>query len=297
MSASIITSKELQNVILCHPMATNQDIAEAVNVSERRVWANRGAMKSALTRANNSSSNVVADKKAYMKAYYQKNKKQVTNEVKTTTFHHESSEEKEILYRDKVIAEIKKSTLRSGDIYGLSAAEFKTEKRIFNEVGGNFNFFSSENDNDVLFELYSNLAKEKFKMTVFPKNLGEVLQTLPENSIAHLIADYCGQLHTYHTDISDAVKRNIVMVDGIIAITVNKRISGKENVKWYDSIKGLDKTNTYDSLCKVENAFKIFLERICGFDYKIESYFDYYCEKEDGGKGANMMLAIIRRIK
>jgi hypothetical protein len=49
-------------------------------------------------------------------------------------------------------------------------------------------------------------------------------------------------------------------------------------------------------VCKVENAFKIFLERICGFDYKIETYLDYRCEKQDGGKGANMMLAIIRRI-
>ena len=248
---------------------------------------------------NNTLTTIIQSVGSFKKITKEKIRRSTTivKEVVTTTFHHEHSENKEVIYRDTVIAEIQKSTLRSGDIYGLSASEFKTETRIKNEVSKNFNFFSCENDDDVLYELYDNLAKEKFKMTVYNKDLGEVLSKLSENSIAHLIADYCSQLHSNYMDIADAVKRNIVMVDGIIAITVNKRISGKENVKWYDNIITLNNTETYKGVCKVENAFKIFLERICGFDYKIETYLDYCCEKADGGKGANMMLAIIRRVK
>ena len=66
-----ITAKELQQVILCHPMATNKDIAEAVGVSEQRVWANRGAMSSNVTRANKNA-NVNANIEPNVKRQYNK---------------------------------------------------------------------------------------------------------------------------------------------------------------------------------------------------------------------------------
>ena len=290
-----ITAKELQVFILENPTLSNVEIANHFNIKERIVWANRGAIKSKITKSNKKANviNINIIKPSY---YFRKKEhggllkepKKNPNEIKTitnTTFHHENSQNKEVIYRDEVIKKIQESSLRLGDIYGLSASEFLTEKRIENEVSKKFNFFSCEINDTVLFELYNNLAKEKFKLTVYNKLLGDVISKLPENSIAHLIADYCGQLHSYHNDIADAVKRNIVQVDGIIAITVNKRITGKENLKWYEDIIALNNTETYKGICKVENAFKI------------ETYLDYRCEKENGGKGANMMLAIIRRVK
>jgi len=293
MSASIITPKKLQNFIVENPTLTNEEIAKKFETTKRIVWANRGAMKSALTRANKESSNPIENKKAYMRAYYLRNKK----EVKIKTFPHEKSVNKEIKYRDLVIKAIDKSTLRSGNIIGLPAEQFKTEQRIYNEISTNFNFFGVEKKDSVYYELLKNLGKNKFKMVVYPTELENILKSTTENSIAHLIADYCGQLHTYEKELTDAVKRNIVMIDGIIAITINKRITGAENHKFYDEMISLNETEVFNDSCKVEKAFNVFLQRLCGFNYRLENCIDYWSENENGGKGANMMLAIIRRVK
>lgn len=298
MSANLITSKELQEFIVKNPTLTNEEIANKFNITKRTVWANRGAMKSALTRANNTSANVSADKKAYMKAYYLLNKaKKEAKAIDVSTFPHQESVNKEVKYRDLVVGAINKSTLRSGSIIGLPADKFKTEQRIFNEVSTNFKFFGVEKEDDVYYELLENLGKAKFKMVVYPTQLENILNGAEENSIAHLIADYCGQLHTYQKELTNAVKNNIVMVDGIIAITINKRITGAENHKFYDEMISLNETDVFNESCKVEKAFNVFLQRLCGFNYKLETCIDYWSEKKNGDKGANMMLAIIRRVK
>ena len=56
---STITAKELQCIIISNPMATNKDIAEAVNVTEQRVWANRGAIIANETRKNKKELKVI----------------------------------------------------------------------------------------------------------------------------------------------------------------------------------------------------------------------------------------------
>lgn len=212
-------------------------------------------------------------------------------------FTHEKSPIKETFYRNPIIEKINQSSLKSGSIISLPAKDFTTEKRIFNEISKKFEFYCVEHNDDVYFKLLDNLAKNKFKMVVYPTELSRVLDNAKENSIAHLIADYCGQLHTYEKEITDAIRRNIVRVDGVIAITINKRITGAENHKFYDEMIALNGTEMHSNICKVEKAFKIFLERLCGFDYKLETYLDYHSKKPNGGKCANMMLAIIRRIK
>jgi hypothetical protein len=204
----------IEETILSNPNLGSTEIGLQLNVTRFAV----AGIKARLTRKENRENplNFILKDLSIEKARTKRQDKVIKelNRIKVgkTTFHHENSEKKEIIYRDNVIEEIKKSTLRSGDIYGLSAERFLTEKRIYNEVSDKFNFFSCENDDDVLYELYGNLAKEKFKMTVYNKNLSEVLSKLPENSMAHLIADYCGQLHSYYMEIADAVKRNIIMV-------------------------------------------------------------------------------------
>ena len=296
MSANLITPKELQKFIVKNPTLTNEEIAKKFAITKRIVWANRGAMKSALTRENNTQANVSADKKAYMKAYYLRNK-EVKEKINVSTFPHQKSVNKDIKYRDLVIKAIDKSTLRSGSIIGLPAENFKTEQRIYNEVSTNFQFFGVEKEDKVYYELLKNLGLSKFKMVVYPTELENILNGATENSIAHLIADYCGQLHTYQNELTNAVRNNIIMIDGIIAITINKRITGAENHKFYDEMISLNETEVFNDNCKVEKAFNVFLQRLCGFNYRLETCIDYWSEKENGGKGANMMLAIIRRVK
>lgn len=243
----------------------------------------------------NISSNVYRANSASITKLNNKLKKSA--KVASGVFVHEKSPIKETFYRNPIIEKINQSSLKSGSIISLPAENFTTEKRIFNEISKKFEFYCVEHKDDVYFKLLGNLAKNKFKMVVYPTELSRVLDNAKENSIAHLIADYCGQLHTYEKEITDAIKRNIVRVDGVIAITINKRITGAENHKFYDEMIALNGTEMHSNICKVEKAFKIFLERLCGFDYKLETYLDYHSKKENGGKCANMMLAIIRRIK
>ena len=209
-------------------------------------------------------------------------------------FVHTKSVKKEVMYRNPIIEKLQQSSLKNGTVLSLPAEKFITEKRIFDEVSKKFNFIGVEFNNDNFYSLLTNLAKDRFKMVVYPSDLASVLATMQENSLSHLLADYCGQLHTYQAEIVDAVQRNLVKVDGIITITINKRITGAENHKFYDEMIGLNDTSMYGDVCKVELAFKIFLERLCGFNYKLETYLDYQSGET---KSANMMLGIIRRIK
>lgn len=244
----------------------------------------------------NITSNVY---RANLASITKRNKKlKESSKIISGVFTHEESVNKNVLYRNPIIEKINESSLKSGIIFSLPAKNFTTEKRIFNEISKKFEFFGVEHDEKVYFKLLENLAKNKFKMVVYPTELSELLDTAKENSISHLIADYCGQLHTYENEITNAIKRNIVKVDGIIAITINKRITGLKNQKFYDDMISLNGTEMYGKdIRKVEKAFKIFLERLCGFNYKLETYLDYRSERENGGKCANMMLGIIRRIK
>lgn len=223
--------------------------------------------------------------------------KRYNKKVVSGVFTHEESIVKEVLYRNPIIEKITQSSLKNGVIVSLPAKKFITEKRIFNEISKNFDFIGVERNDDIYYELLKNLSKNQFKMVVYPTDLSKVLTEMKENSVSHLIADYCGQLHTHEKEITDAIKRNIVKVDGVITITINKRITGAENHKFYDEMISLNNTEMYNHLSKVEKAFKIFLERLCGFDYKLETYLDYHSNKSNGGKCANMMLAIIKRVK
>lgn len=296
MNAKQITPKEIQEYIKSNTNLTNVELATNLNVTPFIITANIAAMKAKVTRANKLMGILkpISDKpkRAYNKKPFAI-VKQVSNFSNIKGLHKDEA-------RVKIVKEIDKSGLTYGKILSLPACEFIIEKTIFNKVSQRFTYIGVEYKKEEYFKLLMNLAKEQFVMTPILGNISEQIFKCKENELSHLILDYCGQLDTFAKEIIYAIQNNIVAKNGIIAITLNRRISLGSGQSFADTIYsdmlGLRNIKEVEKGELVRTALNIFLERICGLNYAIIETFEY-CDNKENKKGANMVLAIVKRLR
>lgn len=304
MSASIITSKELQNVILCHPMATNQDIADAVNVSERRVWANRAAMVSNVTRAKKKASlteilstdnetievatNVTNFNNCVIENVILNNGN--VPEKKQGEFRNAEGENKQqarIKMQEHIIA-----TNIQGHIGTLTNVYLNMEKAIYNAMPNCF--FTTVERKSLVYEQ----MRRKFKKCGIPikcikGEFSSILYGENKDTYAHLIMDYCGDLPKVGKEFEYTIINNLVGVGGIIALTTT-RINRRGSGEMWDFITSLSNDETInkdkDNRSNTEIQNERFLYGVLGRNYKIIETFNY-------NDGYPMTLTIIKRIR
>jgi len=296
MNATIITPKKVQEFIKDNVTLSNQELAIALNVPLRTISGNVAAMKSAMTRANKLA-NITSEPN--VKRQYNKKNDSIVAVAQVSNFPNIKGEHKDEA-REKIVSEIKKSGLKYGKILSLPASEFIIEQTIFNEVSQKFRYVGVEYDKDEFFKLLTNLGVNKFVMTPIYGSISEQIFKAKQDEFSHLILDYCGQLDTFAKEIIYAIQNNIVAKNGTIAITLNRRITLAPGYSFADTIYsdmlGLRNIKEVEKGNLVRVALNIFLERICGLNYAITDTFEY-CDKKGTKKGANMVLAIVKRLR
>lgn len=295
MSAIIITSKQVQAFIKDNATLSNLELATQLNVPLRTISGNVAAMKSSVTRANKLA-NVNPNEPKVKRIY---NKKNISIVAQVSNFSNIKGEHKDEA-RVKIVSEIKKSGLKYGKILSLPASQFIIEQTIFNEVSQRFTYIGVEYDKDEFFKLLTNLGLKQFVMTPIYGSISEQILKAKQDEFSHLILDYCGQLDTFAKEIIYAIQNNIVAKNGTIAITLNRRITLPSGFSFSDTIYadmlGLRNIKEVAKGELVRIALNIFLERICGLNYAIVDTFEY-CDMKGTKKGANMVLAIVKRLR
>jgi hypothetical protein len=308
MSANLITSKELQNVILCHPMATNEDIASAVGVSERRVWANRAAMVANVTRSNkkltleNLLSVVEKEPIEVIKPKDNKlnNVTNFNNCVIENVIINNVPEKKQGVYiegENKKDAKLKMqnyiiATNIQGHIGTLTNTHIDMETAIYNAMPKCY-FTTVER----VLSVYEQMRR-KFKNCGIPikcikGEFSSILYGKNKDTYAHLIMDYCGDLPKVGKEFEYTITNNLVGVGGIIALTTT-RINRRGSGEMWDFITSLSNDKTInkdkDNRSNTEIQNERFLYGVLGRNYEIIETFNY-------NDGYPMTLTIIKRIK
>lgn len=118
------------------------------------------------------------------------------------------------------------------------------------------------------------------RVTMFYKNINDVLEYSTPDMYAHVFADYCGTLITNRKAIEAMFSNKVVQVGGIIWITVNPRNrEGKRNT-----------ITELVSLCKKAGGSNFRQEKIHG-----EKVYRY--QGSESGSGAPMYAVAFRRMK
>lgn len=254
----MVTKQEIQEWIKNNPYATNSKLVKQFGISKQK-----------------ASANLIAYRK----------KKGIKKSV--GAFNNENGNGKQKA-RNIIIKHIYKSGLNSGKILSLPFSKCNIEKQILSEIGKKFSFIGYERDEKVYWKMFKTI--QKHKLPIYPM-LGDIsyeLETAHEEKYNHLILDYCCQLGTIAEDMKNMFQVNIVDVNGIIAITLSKRITKvSQSSKVYDEMNKLIKNeNDIETI----HAFKTFFSKVCGFNYSIEEIFEYH-------DTCSMALIIIKRLK
>jgi predicted DNA-binding transcriptional regulator len=166
-----------------------------------------------------------------------------------------------------------------------------TIEQMINKINPNNNFVGVESNPKTFKIMKSTLRKLKATGIVGSVHSGminEVIYGKIEDTYAHMILDYCGNLATITKEIEYAIQNDIVKVGGVMAITFAKPIRGtdKESMK----LKGLASANNSDDRCDSDRATEAYFHKITGWNYEVSEFF-YYQDTYP------MTLVIIKRIK
>lgn len=263
-------TQKVRELIAKNPKLTNAQIAKKLGVSEMQVKLNR-------TRIINGT--IAGTVKATVK---------VTKTPKTKaveTFKNDKGVGKEVA-RTLMIEAINSAQLKSKLILSLPSHTCAIEKKLVAK-SKKYNFIGVELDEKVYWKMAANIVKNRLPITPFLGTMGDKIAEARPNQYAHLILDYCGQLHSFAEEIMLAMRNNIVEVGGSVSITLNKRISGNGRT-FADFIQKLNPQHD-TSICESEHLVRTFINRIGGYNYAIEKVLNY-------NDGASMILIIIRRI-
>jgi len=196
--------------------------------------------------------------------------------------------EKKQVARDLMVKSIVQSEISKGTILTLPFIHCKIEQQLINIVGKKYNFLGCENDPIVYNQMLMTIAQNNLPISTHKGNIKDKINIANENEYSHLILDYCGQLGTTHEEIKTAIENNIVQVGGVIAITLNKRIT--PNTEFiYELMEKLNPRTKEDEDTRCEHALRTFINRIGGLNYAIESVLNYH-------DTTSMILMIVRRI-
>lgn len=182
-----------------------------------------------------------------------------------------------------------------GTIPTLPNTEWAIEQKIDSQVSGN-DFIGVECHEPTFNTMKSNLKKLSLKAkTVFGK-IGSIIFGKLENTYAHLILDYCGNLVTFCKEIEYVILNDVIKVGGIMAITFSKPIRGTDILS--EMIKGLAPINNTDERCMSDKGVEAYFNKITGWKYQVLEFY-YYADKkvDSNGNGYPMTLVIIKRIK
>ena len=179
----------------------------------------------------------------------------------------------------------------TGNILTLPNTEWVIEKNITKGLKG-VCFTAVECVRETFLEMRRNAKKFGLNFTANFGFVHEFIYGKVENTYAHLVLDYCGELPKISKEIEYAINNNIVAVGGIIAVTFVKQIRGSKNTLLGEKITSLAAINNSDTRCETERSAEAYFHKITGWNYEIQEFFYY----QDKGH-TPMALVIIKRIK
>jgi hypothetical protein len=178
----------------------------------------------------------------------------------------------------------------SGIVPCLPNKDWTIERMIHEKAQGN-TYLGVERDSETYKVMRSKLKalrqNDFFGDTHFG-NVSDVIFGKYENSYAHMILDYCGNLKTVQKELEYTIQHNLLGIGGIMATTFAKPIRGIDA----ESLKLLDLApdNNTDSRCDSDRAIEAYFHKITGFTHKVVEFF-YYQDTYP------MTLVLIQRIK
>lgn len=263
-------TQKVRELIAKSPNLTNAQIAKQLGVSELQVKLNR-------TRVINGT--VAGTAKTTVK---------VTKTPKTKaveTFKNEDGVGKETARID-MVTHILENPSKSKVILSLPSQTCAIEQAIIKKAK-NFTFIGVESEVEVYWKMATKIVQNRLPITPFLGTMGDKIAEARPNQYAHLILDYCGQLHSFSEEIMLAMRNNIVEIDGTISITLNRRISGKGRA-FANFLQRLNPQHD-TSIRETEHLLRTFINRIGGYNYAIEKVLNYHDTN-------SMILIIVRRI-
>lgn len=178
-----------------------------------------------------------------------------------------------------------------GNILTLPNTDWVIEQKIAKQVKG-VSFSAVEYNK----ETFLKMRKKGKELNLNAKSyFGEVCELIYgklENTYAHLVLDYCGELPKIAKEVEYALNNNIVAVGGTIAVTFVKQIRGSKNTLMGEKIMALATRNNNDFRCESERSAEAYFHKVTGWNYEIKEFFYY----QDKGH-TPMALVIIKRIK
>lgn len=285
------TTNEIQQFILNnHTVMSKQEMCDILDEPMSRVGANYASLsRHKLLTITEIKINTVKQVSKLDKLMSKTASKIATKKL-TNTYSNDDGDLKEET-RIKITSAIQKSNCLTSEnpIISMPSYSAKMEMMFLNDISKKLNIIGCEYDKLTYQKLLMNVVKNDLNLSVNFGSMGDLLKTRKPNSISNLVLDYCGQFGIFYKDYQYAIENDLVEVNGIIALTVNNRIS--PNTEYiYDLMNELNPRLDGDEK-NVTHTIRTFVNRIGGLKYKIEEVFPY----SDKGK-ANMLCVIIRRI-
>lgn len=114
---------------------------------------------------------------------------------------------------------------QNSNILTLPAAKWEMEKNILKQKFG-YKFTAVERIKETYQEMMKNLVSNPILfdsiIATANKSIREVIVNDSEDTYSSAILDYCGFIDTFHEEINDVMKRNLVKKGGYIAITLSE---------------------------------------------------------------------------
>jgi len=263
MQTTTATKKAIKNELIANPKANRAELALKYGVDLRNVGA------------------VYASIKRYFdKAKFKKGNNNYSN--------HEGI--KKEAARTRMANHVIDSGV-IGNILTLPNTDWVIEQKILKSVKG-VSFTAVECVRETFLEMRRKAKKLNLIFTAHFGMVSELIYGKSENSYAHLILDYCGELPKIAKEVEYAINNNIVAVRGIIAVTFVKQVRGSKNTLMGEKIMGLATANNNDFRSDSERSAEAFFHKITGWNYEIKEFFYY----KDSGH-TPMALVIIKRIR
>jgi hypothetical protein len=272
-------NQAIQKEIIANPNIETSVLVKKYKVTGMTVGANRSIVKRGLSAINQVIEEEVSVLDKVM-SKYELAKKQGEN-----TYTNHNGENKEVA-RVKMANYIIDSGI-VGTIPTLPNTTWAIEEKIDKQISGN-EFIGVECDEPTFNVMKAKLKHLRLKAkTVFGFISGIIYGKL-ENTYAHLILDYCGNLATISKEIEYAIANDIVNIGGIMAITFSKPIRGTDIQS--EKLKSLAAINNTDERCMSDKGVEAYFNKITGWNYQVVEFF-YYQDTYP------MTLVIIKRIK
>jgi hypothetical protein len=283
-------SKELnvliQNELLANPKIDRHELAKKYNTTYYKVRANfitlisQGKIESETPKKDVNLSDILKDINKVTTSY-EKSKK------KGNTYTNHDGENKDKA-RNVMVKYIVDSAVE-GIVPTLPNTEWVIEQRINEQLSG-VEFLGVERERNTFNKMRTNLRKmkNKLKANTYFGNIGDVLYGKLENTYAHLILDYCGNLATISKELEYAIINDIIKLNGIMAITFAKPIRGVDMQS--DKLRQLGAINNTDERCQSDKSVEAYFHKITGWNYQVMEFF-YYQDSYP------MTLVILKRIK